>query len=429
MVHNDQYDFDDLGLTADVALAFADLGLESEALSSILDAFAADPSEYTTGEGYGDTGSQYAGQTAKLATVVQQGGRDATAFGGHDLIAELETVVVDDGDEAGRGVDVTPVFGTDYSNTIGQSFVVRALTDADSDERDAAVSYLVKQQCSSGEFRINMFKDGTVARECGGTGDVLSVDATAFAVQALLAADKAGAAGAASAIEDATDWFLANQASDGSFSDAGTPNSNSTGLAAAALASVDQGAAATKAANWLVKVQATASTPGLEDEVGAIAFDSAALDAADPDGITATNQDQFRRATAQAATGIDSAVAPEPGPVDSMKLALSDAKPTQGDTITITATGKDADGQSTGDVSDELSLKSSVESDTIDGNTVTFNHASPHTITATHVPTGTTAAITIEVEPLADETPTTDSGDGSGGDDTDLVSQLGRHAA
>ncbi len=42
-------------------------------------------------------------------------------------------------------------------------------------------------------------------------------------------------------------------------------------------------------------------------------------------------------------------------------------------------------------------------------NTVTFNHASPHTITATHGPTGTTASITVQVTPSAATDPVRDA--------------------
>lgn len=76
------------------------------------------------------------------------------------------------------------------------------------------------------------------------------------------------------------------------------------------------------------------------------------------------------------------------------------------DTVTITATGTDAYGNDTGDVTDDLTLESDVETDEVVGNTVRFPTASPHTITATHV-SGASASILIEVipPPLVPEPP------------------------
>jgi hypothetical protein len=431
-------DYPDYGLTIDYGLAFSGSATQSGALDDVVTALADTPetfSEYTSNVGFGDRDdSQIAGATAKLATLVQQVGRDATSFGGHDLVAETETVVVDDGAAAGRASDISN-YG-DNSNSLGQSFAVRALSTADSDEAAAATDYLIKQQCDTGVFRINM-SDAA----CGavGGGDVVSVDTTAFAIQALVVARGAGYTGADDAIAAAATYLLGAQEDDGSFLDTGAYNSNSTGLAAAALAAVGEDAAATQAADFVAGLQLPA---GAGDDAGAVAYDQAGFDAAEDAGVPENLDDQFRRTTAQAALGLlqatDEAVDPDPGtdpdpevgPVDSIALQLSDSAPTQGDTITITAMGQDADGRSTGDVSDDLTLESSVESDTVDGNTVTFNHASPHTITATYVDpddeTNTaTASITVEVAPLAADTDTDDSGVGVEADSDGLLPGTG----
>ena len=219
-------------------------------------------------------------------------------------------------------------------------------------------------------------------------------------------------------VTEATDFLLDEQADNGSLSDAAAANSNSTSLAALVFAASGNSAAATKAADWLVPLQATsASTPGLDDEVGAVAYGPTEFASGKANGISTIGRDQWVRTSVQAALALNFATPPEPepepGPVASMTLKVSDSTPTQGDTITITASGKDADGVSTGDVSEDLSLTSSVATDTVDGNTVMFNHASPHTITATHVPTGTTASITVQVAPKAASTPSSGSGTGS----------------
>jgi hypothetical protein len=66
-----------------------------------------------------------------------------------------------------------------------------------------------------------------------------------------------------------------------------------------------------------------------------------------------------------------------------------------GDTITVTASVLDYQGQPLADVSSRMTLHSSVATDIIAGNTVTFPSASPHTITASFG--GHTATVTVEV--------------------------------
>src|SRR5690349_17141960 len=98
VLHNDQYDFDDYALSIDAALALEAVGAHATSVGDVLDTLAADPTVYTR-DFPGDTESQYAGQTGKLAVAVEEGGRDATSFGGHNLVTELQGTVVDEGDE------------------------------------------------------------------------------------------------------------------------------------------------------------------------------------------------------------------------------------------------------------------------------------------------------------------------------------------
>ncbi|MGA8987238.1 prenyltransferase/squalene oxidase repeat-containing protein [Aeromicrobium sp.] len=385
----------DYGLNLDLQYALTRFGDTSTA-DKVYGAVVANTAEYT--DAYG---TRYAGAVGKLATYVSLHGDDPTKIDDRNLIEDLEGLMVTQGPETGRLKDA-PDSEYQSANTIGQSWGVRALATVGSASSTDAEDFLVQQQCSDGGFRLYQ----------SGAGCSSSIDATAFAIAAL---DATG--GHEAVVDEAGNFLRDAQASDGSFSDAGNPNANSTGLAAVALGTVGKTTAAAAAADWVVPLQATSSTPGLGDEAGAIAFDKAAFKTGKSAGIGDLVRDQWVRTTVQAAFGVEFATEPEPepepGPVASMKLTLSDSTPTQGDTITITATGKDADGRSTGDVSDELRLTSSVETDTIDGNTVTFNHASPHTITATHVPTDTTSSVTIQVKPLTVESPTTDDVDGS----------------
>lgn len=388
----------DYGLTLDFVIAFAETGTEDDAADRILDTFETVQTDYTTYEQYGEVGSQAAGATSKLATAVQAAGRDARSFGGHDLVAEVESLVTQEGPERGRISDISEY--PDPSNGFGQSFAVRALSAAGSDDLPAAAQYLVKQQCDDGVFTITMSADG-----CGSSaGASISVDTTALAVEALVEARDAGYDGADQAIADAAAYLVSVQEDDGSFLDTGAYNTNTTGLAAHALALAGEPAAATEAADFVATLQLPAGT----DDGGAIAYNRAAFDEAAANGISEFVGDQFRRATAQAVLGLQY-VTP-PGPPTTLTLEASAIEAEVGDTVTVTATGTDADDRPTGDVTGDITLESSVPTDTVDGNTVTFNSASPHTITATHTPTGTTASVVVEVSPAA-ATPGDEDGD------------------
>ncbi|SKB06761.1 hypothetical protein [Aeromicrobium choanae] len=88
----------------------------------------------------------------------------------------------------------------------------------------------------------------------------------------------------------------------------------------------------------------------------------------------------------------------------------------EGDTVAMTVTGTDRFGNDLGDVTSDVTFTSSVATDVIDGHRITFPHASPHTITATHA-NGSVSTLLIEVEalPVVDE-PQVDT-DGPAGDD------------
>jgi len=297
LAHNDQYNFDDYGLSLDIFIALDTLGAKSASADSVISAFRTDPGAYTTGEAFGDSGSIYAGQTGKLASVVQLAGENPSSFGGRNLIADLVGLV----DSDGRAKDVSPVFGGEYSNAIGQGWVVRALSAAHSARAEDVTSYLLKQQCDNGSFRQELSNTQCTT----GSGQV---DATAFAIQALNVAKNNGGAGLSDDIADGVGWLSSTQASSGAFSDAGSFNTNSTGLVASVLADHGQKARAQRAAKWIIGHQVTSSNAGktpLKTEVGAIAYDAAALTAGKSAGITVPLRDQWRRATAQAAIGIN----------------------------------------------------------------------------------------------------------------------------
>lgn len=312
-----QFGSPDYGLSVDALLSLDVLGVQAGAIGDIADALAKDPQAYISGEAFGDGGSTYAGATGKLAVGAAAAGRDAEDFGGVDLLERLRGTIATEGEEAGRASDVSD-FG-DYSNTLGQTFVVRALVDAGDDLALDAIDYLLKQQCADGSFRIGMFAEAVpddpetewddsiapVDRECGDQttkgDDTISYDATALAVTALVEAEDAGIDGLGDAIDDGAAALADAQASDGSLQDDGVANANTTGLAALALADAGDLDAATAAAEFVATLRVPDDASGaLADERGAIAFDQAAFDAAQTAGLP-ESRDQWRRATAQAA--------------------------------------------------------------------------------------------------------------------------------
>jgi len=89
-----------------------------------------------------------------------------------------------------------------------------------------------------------------------------------------------------------------------------------------------------------------------------------------------------------------------PGDAQTMQLQPDITTVDQGGTVTITATGVDQGGNSM-DPTADIAFTSDVPTDVIHGNTITFPHASPHTITATYLPTGMRISILITVNPAA----------------------------
>jgi hypothetical protein len=334
LVHNDQYDFDDRGLSLDVLLALQEIGARPAARTSIIDAFAADPEAYISAYG-----TRTAGGTGKLATAVGLEGGNPRAFGGVDLIARITSLLSTRRGEVGRGVDSG---SGEYSNTIGQAWIVRALTAANAAKKSDATRFLLQQQCAAGYFRLTLESaTATSAYTCDRAASAdrsPSVDATALALQALEVAQAGGVPGLGDDIADAAGWLVRRQGATGFFSDQGTANSNSTGLAASALATAGRPGPAGNAAAWLLAQQVTDSMasrhPALSGDSGALAFNSTALAAAKKDGITAETQDQFRRATAQAAPGLNALL-----PATTLRVTAPSTYQHGGSTRTVTTTG------------------------------------------------------------------------------------------
>lgn len=286
----------DFGLSIDVALALGRVDASSEVVTRIRDAVAADVDSYIAYSYADDDGThtgQTGGATAKTLVLDRATGGDGTDFGGVDLVDRLESLISPEGRVIST-FDGAP--DSSYSNTYVQSLAVTGLAGTGSSAADAATSYLLDQQCAAEGYFRGDIPEG-VSEPCADEPDT---DSTAQAVLAL--ADEASAA---EAREAAVAWLLDTQLEDGSFGGGPSteaPNTNSTGLAAAALAASGEHEAAAEAASWvrahqLVNVAncvyyATA-------DLGAIAYDDASLDAA-RDGLADGLVYQTRKATADA---------------------------------------------------------------------------------------------------------------------------------
>lgn len=320
LIHNTQYDFDDVGLTIDAGLSLRTIGGHGATVSAIANALApkitgangyieSDEFDFSTTPATFVQRGHYAGATAKALVFVQATGQNSSTWAGTDLVGALENRVTATGTSAGRISDDSS-YG-DNANVIGQAFAARGLSNATpvSSKATDVFSFLHKQQCSAGFFRL-YFNPNPAASDqtCdGGTAGQSNPDTDATALAVLqLKAITSPTQDVTDAIDSAEAWLLGAQHADGSFG-GGTateaPNTDSTGLAGWALGELGDTAAAAKAATWVRAHQAdvpTACANALSGQTGALGYDDAAVTAGRTDGITTEVQDQWRRATAPA---------------------------------------------------------------------------------------------------------------------------------
>lgn len=307
LIHNDEFDFDDYGLSIDTGFGLAGVGGHDTTVASISAAVADHIGDYIAYPGH-----TLAGSIAKAAAFAIEAGDDPAAYGGQNLVTDLEARVAGADPIKGRIQDdytPAPPYEVDFSNVLGQAYAVRVLADAASTKSADATSFLLEQQCPGGFFRLNFADAGAADQTCAAglaTGDSpADTDTTAIAVLML---DKSGIDSKAVglSIARAEGWLVAHQRADGSFG-GGTsteaPNTNSTGLAGWALGELGDVDAAAKAASWVRAHQAdevTGCANALTDQRGAIGYDDAAVATGRTDGVTTALQDQWRRATSQA---------------------------------------------------------------------------------------------------------------------------------
>jgi len=306
LIHNKQYDFDDYGLTADTALALDTIRGRRAAVRHVRKALAQHVDSYTTGVDFGSPGDRYAGPIAKLLVLAQSTGGGARDFGGVNLVRQLAARVSTTAPINGR-IEDRSGFG-DNANTIGQIFAVRGLLEAHSPLGKPALRFLLMQQCGGGYLRLDFRADKTAPNQGCTPSSTADADVTALAVIELWQfREQSG--GLTQSLRAAKRWLLRHQGDNGSFGGGGptsAANTNSTGLAAWALGVAGRCGAAAAAARWVSRHQVVGALSGtpLAGERGAIAYNNAAMRAAEQDGITRATRDQWRRATAQAAPGL-----------------------------------------------------------------------------------------------------------------------------
>lgn len=300
LIHNPNFGgFDDYGLSIDTALALQAIGGHGSDVRDVRNAMSAHVGDYI---GTGD--EKYAGSTAKLLVLAETTGADPKSFGGVNLVKQLNSLVHRTGPAAGRIVDASQ-FG-DFANTIGQILAVRGLTGAKSGLAGKAARFLLEQQCRQGYFRLNLSKLSSHHQSCGKKSPA-DPDVTSYAVIQLWKTSK-GNAELRGALRHAASWLVKQQRKSGAFiggTSTSTPNTNSTGLAAWALAKGGKCSPAKAAARWVAGFQVEKTSGSkLTGQRGAIAYDRAAFRAGKRHGITDATQDQWRRSTAQAAPGL-----------------------------------------------------------------------------------------------------------------------------
>jgi hypothetical protein len=348
LVHNNDFDFDDLGLSIDFALGLDGAGRKPATVQEIADAFEPHLAEYTSFET-----SVFAGQVAKAGVLAITAHADPTSFGGTNLVTQLEGLVNPSAPIAGR-IEDDSVFG-DNANVIGQTHAARLLSFAGSGAASDVTGFLLAQQCDAGFFREKFTADkARPDQSCQGAPVAErkpSTDTTALAVLALL--DVKGPE-ARAAVDNGIDWLVGHQNDNGSFSSDGraktAPNANSTGLAGWAFGEAGAKRQAAKAATWLRNLQVPTANPcarKLRNDSGAIAFDISAYRKGQRNGIPATQEDQWRRASSQAlpallwapaAEGRFTAAAPaKVGSGDRLRIRISGAAP--GERVCVTGGG------------------------------------------------------------------------------------------
>jgi hypothetical protein len=274
--------FPDYGVTADAVLALDAAGAGQDEATLATTELAKHAVDYI---GFGDKTEIAIGATAKLLLLSLAQGVDPRAFGGYDLVATLQ------GREQVDGHFTDQTKYSDGSNVFGQSLALMALDRGGFPVSAAAVSFLRDQQCTDGGFRL-FYAQPNDPPACSS-----DPDATAMAVQALIAVAGSSDADAVSGLN----FLAARQTASGGIGGGGPQtgiNANTTGLAGQAFLAGGRSAQARLATSYLSALQYGCDFPAALR--GGIAYDQVAYDAQAGLGSAAQPQDQDRRSTSQA---------------------------------------------------------------------------------------------------------------------------------
>ncbi|NYE35073.1 hypothetical protein F4692_000177 [Nocardioides cavernae] len=311
----------DFGLTIDAGMAISTVSGQGATVTAINNALEPRIADYV-GDG---TKESYAGALAKAASFARTAKKNPTSYGGINLVTRLEERTADVPKDPAAEPQAAAIAGRifdksesgNFANVVGQSYAVRALTLANSAEAGAARDFLLKQQCTSGYFRLKFDKADVPSQACaeGVAGSEADADATALAVINLVeSGDKSQ--GVQAALAKAGTWLAARQRKSGAFRSSGTGaqiNTNTTALGGYALGLLQNREGAQKAALWVRKNQPVDKykcRTALTKDTGAVAYrKDRTMGDAKTAGIPAGARDEWRRATSQAILGLQFAPA------------------------------------------------------------------------------------------------------------------------
>lgn len=299
IVHNDQYDFDDIALSADLGLALAKYGGREDTVAEI--AAAVEPRAHDEWYTYPNEGTTVllAGSLAKTAAFARAAGSDLSDFGGYDLVAMLEGTVSTSGPTTGRVQDENNPFGD--TNLFGQAYAAQVLFEEGSAQAGPVLDFLLDQQCSEGWFRLDFSARDQADQSCDADpAAVADTDATALALATMMQLHDDALV---PAIDKAEAWLLDTQYANGAWDgrpNSPEPNANSTALVGSVLAELGDTDEALKAAAWVRAhqlVNVGGCTTFKSADTGAVAWNNAVRSKLQR-GIKPGLQDQARRATA-----------------------------------------------------------------------------------------------------------------------------------
>ena len=300
LVHNDQFGFDDYGLSADFAFGLKAIGGQRAAVRQIRNALADNVNAWTT-----FSGDVFAGSVAKAVVLAQVSNGDERSFGGVNLVKRLNKRVTGNGRIADKGASRLRQHHRPGVRRAwpGQRRLAQGAQDDPVPAEAAVLARILPPRLRTQGREEAACDAGTRATSAPDT------DVTALAVLQL-SAIKGKSRVVRAAIDDATSWLERKQKRNGSLGGGPTTkasNSNSTGLTAWALGSTGSCHAAVKAARWVRKLQVPQGVGGtpLAGEAGAVAPTTRpGYRAGRRNGIDDGERDQWRRATAQAGPGL-----------------------------------------------------------------------------------------------------------------------------